>query len=42
MCFALAAAGGVPILIRDPRCVAKTYPGFFDDLARLARATDGG
>jgi 3-phosphoshikimate 1-carboxyvinyltransferase len=36
MCFALAAAGGVPIRIRDPRCVAKTYPDFFQDLARLA------
>ena len=22
--------------IEDPRCVGKTYPGFFDDLARLS------
>jgi 3-phosphoshikimate 1-carboxyvinyltransferase len=39
MCFALVAAGGVPIRIREPRCVAKTYPGFFQDLARLARSS---
>jgi 3-phosphoshikimate 1-carboxyvinyltransferase len=23
------------IIIRNPGCVAKTYPGFFDDLDRL-------
>ena len=36
MAFALAGvkAGGVTIL--DPGCVAKTYPGFWDDLAGLA------
>ncbi|HEU0204978.1 MAG TPA: bifunctional 3-phosphoshikimate 1-carboxyvinyltransferase/cytidylate kinase, partial [Burkholderiaceae bacterium] len=37
MCFALAAAGGVAVHIRDPRCVSKTFPGFFDALARVAR-----
>ncbi|MFO0907928.1 MAG: 3-phosphoshikimate 1-carboxyvinyltransferase [Isosphaeraceae bacterium] len=38
MSFALAGvkAGGVTIL--EPGCVAKTYPGFWDDLARLAPA----
>jgi 3-phosphoshikimate 1-carboxyvinyltransferase len=36
MCLSLAAAGGVPVHIRDPDCVAKTFPGYFDDLARLA------
>ncbi len=35
MCFALAAAAGVPIHIRDPGCVAKTFPDFFVRLARL-------
>lgn len=35
MCFALAACGGVPVVIRDPRCVEKTYPDFFDELGRL-------
>jgi 3-phosphoshikimate 1-carboxyvinyltransferase len=38
MCFALAAAGGVPITIRDPKCVAKTFPRYFDDLNALVRA----
>lgn len=35
MCLALAAAGGQPVHIRDPRCVSKTFPGFFDRLAEL-------
>ena len=35
MCFALAACGGVPVHLRDPGCVAKTFPTFFDDLAGL-------
>jgi len=36
MAFAVAglAAGGVTLL--DPGCVAKTYPGFFEDLARVS------
>jgi 3-phosphoshikimate 1-carboxyvinyltransferase len=29
MCFALAAFGGVPVTIRDPDCVRKTFPDFF-------------
>jgi 3-phosphoshikimate 1-carboxyvinyltransferase len=37
MCFALAAAGGVPIHVRDPGCVAKTFPNYFSELARLCR-----
>ena len=37
MCFALAAAGGVPIHIRDPSCVAKTFPDFFVHLAALVK-----
>jgi 3-phosphoshikimate 1-carboxyvinyltransferase len=35
MCFSLAAAGGVPVHIREPGCVAKTFPGYFDELTRL-------
>ncbi len=35
MCFALAAAGGVPVRIRDPRCVSKTFPRFFVELSAL-------
>jgi 3-phosphoshikimate 1-carboxyvinyltransferase len=30
MCFALAAFGGAGVTIRDPACVRKTYPQFFD------------
>ena len=30
MCFSLAPFGGVPIRINDPRCVRKTFPGYFD------------
>jgi 3-phosphoshikimate 1-carboxyvinyltransferase len=29
MCFALVALGGVAVTIRDPNCVAKTFPEFF-------------
>jgi 3-phosphoshikimate 1-carboxyvinyltransferase len=35
MCFSLAAAGGVAIVIRDPRCVSKTFPAYFDVLASV-------
>jgi 3-phosphoshikimate 1-carboxyvinyltransferase len=38
MCFALAATGGVPVHIRDPRCVSKTFPRFFAELALLTAA----
>jgi 3-phosphoshikimate 1-carboxyvinyltransferase len=37
MSFSLAAFGGVPVRINDPDCVGKTFPGYFDALARLAR-----
>jgi 3-phosphoshikimate 1-carboxyvinyltransferase len=33
MAFALAGARWPGVSIRDPGCVAKTYPTFFDDLA---------
>ena len=35
MAFALAGLKAEGITIVDPGCVAKTYPGFWDDLARL-------
>jgi 3-phosphoshikimate 1-carboxyvinyltransferase len=38
MCFALAALGGVTVRINDPRCVAKTFPDYFDVLAGISRA----
>jgi 3-phosphoshikimate 1-carboxyvinyltransferase len=37
MCFSLAAAAGVPVHIRDPKCVAKTFPDYFTCLAGLVR-----
>ena len=37
MSFALAALGGAPITIRNPACVAKTYPEFFEDFAAICR-----
>jgi 3-phosphoshikimate 1-carboxyvinyltransferase len=35
MSFALAGLKIPGVTILDPGCVAKTYPGFWDDLARL-------
>lgn len=36
MVFSLVACGGVPVIIRDPKCTAKTFPTYFEELARLA------
>jgi 3-phosphoshikimate 1-carboxyvinyltransferase len=36
MCFSLAALGGVPVRIKDPGCVAKTFPDYFDVLASVS------
>ena len=36
MSFALAGLRVPGVTILDPACVAKTYPGFWDDLARLS------
>ncbi len=36
MCFSLAALGGVPVCINDPRCVAKTFPEYFTVLASIS------
>jgi 3-phosphoshikimate 1-carboxyvinyltransferase len=38
MCFSLASFG-VPLRIRDPGCVAKTFPDYFDRFAAVARPT---
>jgi 3-phosphoshikimate 1-carboxyvinyltransferase len=38
MCFSLAACGGVPVVINDPECTAKTFPDFFDKLESLRSA----
>ncbi|MGC8506909.1 MAG: bifunctional 3-phosphoshikimate 1-carboxyvinyltransferase/cytidylate kinase [Thiomonas sp.] len=37
MCFSLASFGNADIRILDPGCVAKTYPDYFADFARIAR-----
>ncbi len=40
MCFSLAAfnAAGVPVRIEDPKCVAKTFPDYFETLFSVASA----
>jgi 3-phosphoshikimate 1-carboxyvinyltransferase len=37
MSFALAGLRVPGVVINDPGCTAKTYPGFFEDLERLVR-----
>ena len=41
MCFALAAfnRAGVHVRIEDPKCVAKTFPDFFEALFSVARTS---
>ncbi len=41
MCFSLAAfnPAGLPLRIEDPKCVAKTFPDYFEALFALAQAT---
>jgi 3-phosphoshikimate 1-carboxyvinyltransferase len=36
MCFSLLALGGVPLRINDPKCVAKTFPDYFERFGRIA------
>jgi 3-phosphoshikimate 1-carboxyvinyltransferase len=35
MCFSLASFGPRPVRINDPRCVAKTFPAYFDVFGKL-------
>lgn len=35
MCFSLVSLGVVPVTINDPRCVAKTFPDYFDQFAKV-------
>ena len=37
MCFSLVALSDTAVTIEDPDCTAKTFPGYFDTFARLAR-----
>ena len=41
MCFSLAAfnPAALPVRIQDPKCVAKTFPDYFEALFSLAQAT---
>ena len=43
MCFSLAAfnPAGLPVRIEDPKCVAKTFPDYFEALFSLAQADIG-
>jgi 3-phosphoshikimate 1-carboxyvinyltransferase len=38
MCGSLAAFGGVAVRILDPKCVAKTFPDYFETLFKVASA----
>ena len=37
MCFSLVSLGGVPIIINDPKCVAKTFPDYFAQFAKITQ-----
>jgi len=37
MSFSLVALGGVPLVIKDPSCVAKTFPGYFEAFSAIAQ-----
>ncbi|MCA9283673.1 MAG: 3-phosphoshikimate 1-carboxyvinyltransferase [Phycisphaerales bacterium] len=41
MAFAVLGLARPGIAIRDPECVAKSYPGFWNDLERVRGAPDG-
>lgn len=36
MCFSLVALSDTPVTILDPGCTAKTFPDYFQQLARLS------
>jgi len=38
MCFSLVSLGCVPVRINDPKCVGKTFPDYFEQFAKLAKA----
>ena len=37
MCFSLVSLGGVPITIKDPKCVNKTFPDYFTKFASIIK-----
>jgi 3-phosphoshikimate 1-carboxyvinyltransferase len=38
MCFSLAAFGGAGVRINDQKCVAKTFPDYFAEFAKVTQA----
>ncbi|QXY85050.1 3-phosphoshikimate 1-carboxyvinyltransferase [Salmonella bongori] len=36
MCFSLIALSDTPVTILDPQCTAKTFPDYFEQLARIS------
>jgi 3-phosphoshikimate 1-carboxyvinyltransferase len=38
MCFSLAAFGGAGVRINDPKCVAKTFPDYFDMFKQVTQS----
>lgn len=38
MCFSLVALLGVPVRINDPKCVGKTFPGYFPTFASICHS----
>jgi len=38
MCFSLVAFGGAGVRINDPKCVAKTFPDYFTEFAKVTQA----
>jgi 3-phosphoshikimate 1-carboxyvinyltransferase len=38
MCFSLVSLGGVSVTINDPKCVAKTFPDYFDRFGNVVQA----
>ncbi|CGX54599.1 TPA: 3-phosphoshikimate 1-carboxyvinyltransferase [Salmonella enterica] len=36
MCFSLVALSDTPVMILDPKCTAKTFPDYFEQLARMS------
>ncbi|PVJ86497.1 3-phosphoshikimate 1-carboxyvinyltransferase, partial [Salmonella enterica subsp. enterica serovar Newport] len=36
MCFSLVALSDTPVTILDPKCTAKTFPDYFEQMARMS------
>lgn len=37
MCFSLVALSSTPVTILDPKCTAKTFPDYFEQLGRISQ-----